>query len=164
MATTSSLLRGALSSPCRRYRYILTRQWEIGPHDYAVFIGLNPSTADEFDDDPTIRRCIGFAKSWGMGGMAMLNLFAFRATLPSTIMAVTDPIGPENDLHIIETCRAAMFVVACWGKYGAHRGRAAAVHALVPELCCLARNKDGSPGHPLYLKKILTPIPWKEPT
>jgi hypothetical protein len=152
---------GAVFSPCRRYRYMLARQWEYGTPSYAAFIGLNPSTADEVKDDPTIRCCVGFAKSWGLGGLVMLNLFAFRATQPKAMLAAVDPIGPDNDRHLAAYCDDAAFVIACWGRHGAHLGRATEVKALVPNLCCLALNKDGSPHHPLYLPKTLTPMPWK---
>jgi hypothetical protein len=155
----------ATFSPCRTYRYTLMRQWESGTPDFAVFIGLNPSTADEVYDDPTIRRCIGFARSWGMGGLVMLNLFAFRATRPADMfgeVSFIDIVGPENDGHISDVCDLAQIVVAAWGNHGKFMGRDAKVRALVPGLQVLRLNKDGSPAHPLYLPARLTPIPWKE--
>ena len=86
-------------SECRRYRYALTRIWdETGP--YAMFICLNPSTADEIQDDPTVRRCINFAKSWGFAGVCMTNIFAYRATQPADMMAAADPVAPENDMWL----------------------------------------------------------------
>ena len=83
-------------SECRKYRYALWRTWdETKPH--VMIIGLNPSTADETKDDPTITRCINFAKSWGYGGVCMANLFAYRATEPTVMKGSTDPVGTEND-------------------------------------------------------------------
>lgn len=83
-----------------------------------MFIGLNPSTADDKIDDPTIRRCINFAQSWGYGGLCVTNLFAFRATLPSNMKSAKDPIGPENDKSPIAHAKDARIVVAAWGCMG----------------------------------------------
>ena len=82
-----------------------------------AFIGLNPSTADEINDDPTIRRCIGFARRWGFGGMYMLNVFAYRSTNPRELRAATDPVGPRNDAALLTTSRRCDMVVACWGAW-----------------------------------------------
>ena len=143
-------------SPCRTYRYALWREW-IGGSGYAMFVGLNPSTADEMLDDPTIRRCIGFAKSWGYAALCMTNLFAFRATEPKDMMAAADPIGPGNDAFLQELAPDAGVVVAAWGAHGAYRGRDAEVCRMLPDLHCLALTKGGHPGHPLYLPKHLIP-------
>lgn len=145
-------------SPCRTYRYALWREW-IGGEGYAMFIGLNPSTADETKDDPTIRRCITFAKAWGYAGLCMTNLFAYRATLPRVMMASTDPVGPDNDAHLLELAADAGVIVAAWGTNGTHRARDAEVRKMLPAMHCLALTKDGHPGHPLYLPKTLTPVP-----
>jgi hypothetical protein len=146
-------------SPCRTYRYTLWRQW-LGGEGYAMFIGLNPSTADETSDDPTIRRCIAFAKSWGYGALCMTNLFAFRATDPKVMMAADSPVGEENDKHLLESSHYAGVVVAAWGAHGTYKGRDAEVHALLPTLHCLRLTAGGHPGHPLYLPKMLMPIPF----
>jgi hypothetical protein len=159
------MLKSATFSPCRTYRYRLVRNWDPGNPAGAAFIGLNPSTADETQDDPTIRRCIAFAKSWGMGSLVMLNLFAFRATKPADMfgdVSFIDIVGPENDGHIAHACDLAQIVVAAWGNHGKFMGRDAKVRALVPGLQVLRLNKDGSPAHPLYLPGRLTPMPWKE--
>ncbi len=89
-----AMTRNAHLSICRRYRYALLRRWGEGKN--AMFIGLNPSTADETADDPTIRRCVSFAKAWGFGGLCMANLFAYRATNPADMLMQADPIGPDN--------------------------------------------------------------------
>lgn len=150
--------RQTIFSPCRTYRYALWREW-IGGQGYAMFVGLNPSTADETTDDPTIRRCIAFAKAWGYAGLCMTNLFAFRATDPVDMKAAADPVGPENDKHLLDLAAGAGVIVAAWGANGTHQGRAAEVRKLLPALHCLSLTKDGHPGHPLYLRKTLTPIP-----
>ena len=79
---------------------------------YAMFIGLNPNKADEILDDPTIRRCMTFAQAWGYDALCMTNLFAFRATKPTDMLAALDPIGSENDKHLVELSRGAGVVVA----------------------------------------------------
>ena len=105
---------GAGFSLCRTWRYKLWRRWSsAGPT--VAFIGLNPSTADELNDDPTIRRCIGFARHWGFGGMYVLNVFAFRSTNPRALRGAADPVGPRNNAALLTTCRRCDMVVACWG-------------------------------------------------
>lgn len=125
-----------------------------------MVIGLNPSTADEVQDDPTVRRCIAYAKSWGYAGLCMTNLFAFRATDPQDMKAVRDPIGPDNDRHLLDCSRQAGIVVAAWGEHGVHLDRAAAVTQLLGDLHYLRMNQSGQPGHPLYLPKALRPVRW----
>ena len=158
------MLRDATISPCGRYRYDLSRVW-VDPGDdkadtYAVFIMLNPSTADDRHDDNTIRRCVEFAKFWGMGGLMVVNLFAYRATDPKRLEIVYDPIGPQNDTYITEACHTAQVVVAAWGAHPLAVNRAVTVRSLVPDLHYLRLTKGGQPCHPLYLPKRLTPIPW----
>lgn len=150
-----NLIKGAELSPDRKYRYALWRIWDETKR-FVVFICLNPSTADETEDDATIRRCMGYAKSWGFGGIYMVNLFAFRAKEPSDMKAVDDPIGPEND-YWLRKLSCAGLAVAGWGNDGAYRGRSKEVRELIPELYCLKQNKSGEPVHPLYQKASLTP-------
>ena len=135
-------------SDCRKYRFALWRIWDESK-PYALFIGLNPSTADETQDDPTITRCLNYAKSWGFGGLCMANLFAFRATKPSKLKAATDPIGKSNDWWLIELSQNAGIVVAAWGNHGSFLGRSKQVVNLLPNLHCLKRNKSGEPAHPV---------------
>src|SRR5262249_14212908 len=92
--------RAAVISDCGRYRYSLTRRWGDAAEPRALFVMLNPSTADAEQDDPTIRRCIGFAKAWGMGSLEVVNLYALRATDPAALLSAPDPIGPKNDTMI----------------------------------------------------------------
>lgn len=124
-----------------------------------MFIGLNPSTADETQDDPTIRRCIAFAKAWGYAALCMTNLFAFRATDPKDMMAATDPVGEDNDAHLLAMAEKAGVIVAAWGVNGTYKGRDAKVRKLIPMLHCLSLTKHNHPAHPLYLPKTLTPMP-----
>jgi len=150
----------ATFSPCRQWRYTLERRWSNAP-GRVVFIGLNPSTADESKDDPTIRRCIGYAKAWGLHAYTMLNLFAWRSTDPKALYSVDDPIGPDNDAAIFREVRGAAKVIAAWGKHGALRGRGDEVlmslkaHGVTVH--CLSRNNDNSPSHPLYLPAAAVP-------
>lgn len=153
------MARQTVLSPCRTYRYALWREW-AGGKGYAMFVGLNPSTADETQDDPTIRRCVAFAKAWGYAGLCMVNLFAFRATNPADMMNAADPVGPDNDQTLRSLAEAAGVVVAAWGVHGTYGGRHTAVRAMLPRLHCLRLTKHGHPGHPLYLPKTLTPVEW----
>lgn len=142
--------RSAAFSPCRRYRYRLCRVWNPKLSS-VMFVGLNPSTADEQDDDPTVRRCIGFARKWNFGGLILVNLFAYRSTNPSGLFAVADPVGPGNDKHIMAIARAAERVVLAWGTHGTLLDRDQHVLSLLPGAYCLGVTKEGHPKHPLYL-------------
>lgn len=152
----------ATFSPCRTYRYSLWRHWGPPEGSYAMFIGLNPSTADEVEDDPTIRRCVAFAKTWGYSGLCMTNLFAFRTKAPSIMKAEPDPVGPENDETLHRLAQGAGVVVAAWGVHGKHENREQRIRELIPNLHYLRLTKRGSPGHPLYLPKDLVPVPFGE--
>lgn len=147
----------AVFSPCRRYRYVLWRCWNVDA-PAAIFVGLNPSTADETEDDPTIRKCMGFARKWGFGELVMLNLFAWRATDPRSLKSTVDPVGPDNDAQIVRQVQGRMLrrVVAAWGVGGALHGRGAVVRLnlqslLYGQLQHLGLTKAGHPRHPLYL-------------
>jgi hypothetical protein len=151
-------------SPCRKYRYTLWREWpvedllvgecsaETQAHRYVQFIGLNPSTADETKNDPTVRRCISFARRWGYGAMVMTNIFAWRDTDPEKMKLVDEPIGPENDDWLIETAAKSGLVVAAWGNHGDHRNRQDDVKRLLShiKLKCFLITGKGCPIHPLY--------------
>lgn len=156
----------AVLSNCGRYRYLLGRKWDDGPT--AVFVMLNPSTADALHDDPTIRRCLSYARTWNCGSLTVANLYAWRATDPAELWTATDPVGPENNAHLQAAAALAAdcegFLVAAWGA-NARRDRIDAVLALpgMGRLTALALTKDGQPRHPLYLKADLTPQPWTPP-
>lgn len=150
------LMRTAVFSPCRTWRYQLFRQWSWWL-PLATFICLNCSTADETQDDPTVRRCIRYAYDWGYGGLIMTNLFAFRATDPRVMKATPDPVGPKNDWYLKSGAIQSEIVVAAWGNHGGYRGRSQEVVEFLRQmevnLMCLGITKTGEPKHPLYLPK-----------
>jgi hypothetical protein len=123
-----------------------------------MFVGLNPSTADENTDDPTLTRCINYAKSWGFGGVCMANLFAYRATEPKDMKAAKNPIGYDNNEWLKKLSKEAGLVVAAWGNDGSYQGRSEQVKQLLPNIHCLKINKSGEPAHPLYQKSNLKPV------
>ena len=156
--------RAAEFSPCRTWRYVLRRQWAFGPK--LGFILLNPSTADETKNDPTIRRCIGFARGAGFGGLVLGNVFALRSTDPLALRSASDPVGPGNDEALRSIGLEAEGRIVCgWGAHGAFRGRGAEVVRMLGELgirpTALALTKAGEPKHPLYLKSDLKPFPLR---
>lgn len=164
--TPPTTLGSAVLSDCGRYRYRLGREWADGPT--AVFVMLNPSTADALRDDPTIRRCIGYAQRWGCGALMVANLYAWRATDPADLWTTEDSVGPENDAHLCAAVTIAAEsggpLVAAWGA-NARQDRIDAVLALpgMDRLAALAVTKSGQPRHPLYLKADLSPQPWTAP-
>lgn len=148
-------------SPCHRFRTWLERRWDdlpIGAGHHAAFIGMNPSTADEMADDPTVQGCMARARSWGYGAAVMLNAFAYRATDKQRLLEIADPVGPGNDADILRLCAAAGVVVVAWGQPPkALRGRGPALAAMLRAASitpmCFAVNADGSPKHPLYVRR-----------
>ena len=154
-------IRGCMFSPCRRYRYSLWRDADGFGQGFCMFIGLNPSTADEFKNDPTIRRCIRFAKEWGYARLLMTNLFGFRATDPGDMRLEADPVGPDNDGVLLVSASKANLIVAAWGAEGAYRQRGQWAIASLPPMMCLGLTKDGHPRHPLYCRAGLQPVPFR---
>jgi hypothetical protein len=138
----------------RRYRYRLRRDWQPAPRR-VTFIMLNPSTADARVLDPTLRRCIGFAKAWGFGGIDVVNLFGWRATSPRALRSIADPVGRGNDAAIRVALRDASLAVAGWGGDLLARGRAVVVQRMAEDrgmpLACLGLTTSGQPRHPLYV-------------
>ena len=152
-----SAARGAdLDGP---YRYRLWRRWDDA--DTLLFVMLNPSTADHQRDDPTLRRCMGFARRWGFGGVEVVNLFAWRATRPRALREAPDPVGPRNDQVIAEAAACCAAVIAAWGAHGALRDRAAVVRAALRAASprCLGLTAAGQPRHPLYVPADAQPMP-----
>lgn len=149
----------AIFSPCRQYRYSLSRFWII-TKPFVLFVCLNPSTADENVDDPTIRRCIRYADSWGYGGMVMVNLYGYRSTDPKKLHEISDPVGPDNDKHIKLNTRLAEKTIAAWGTVGGKVMRSDKVMWMLENTHYLKMTKNGHPSHPLYLKNNLKPIPY----
>ena len=121
---------------------------------------LNPSTADNESDDPTITRCVDFARMWECGGITVGNLFAYVSTDAKTISKVTDPIGPENDTHLMRLHLHSKITVAAWGEMGKLRSRGTIVMQMLRRVkrpAFLAKTKSGEPQHPLYIKKNTMP-------
>ena len=148
-------------SPCQKYRYTLWRRWAPGP--VVQFVGLNPSTADETNNDPTVRRCIDFAKRWNAGALCMTNIFAWRDTDPEKMKRAVDPVGPDNDRWLLAVAEVAAERVAAWGNHGKHLDRSVHVKWLFAganrPLHCLRLTGTGQPCHPLYLPATCTLIP-----
>jgi len=148
----STIKKSAVFSNCRKYRYSLTRSWNSAG-GYVLFIGLNPSIADEKIDDPTLTRCINFAKDWGYGGLIMVNLFAYMSTYPIDLKKVKLPIGNNNNKHILKNHQKSQLTVAAWGNDGHFLKRDKEVLKIICNPMCLNINKSGQPAHPLYQKK-----------
>lgn len=154
-------------SSCRKYRYSLLHQWdELFDRRRALFICLNPSTADENQLDPTLTRIRSFCQRLGKNEFLMLNIFAYRATDPQDMMAVDDPVGPENDRQIVRAIEEAyalnggqLDVVCGWGNHGLHMNRQAACLELLAQfrnlpnlhISSLGKNANDTPKHPLYI-------------
>jgi hypothetical protein len=152
-----NITKDAILSKDRKYRYLLSRIWDDSKPK-VVFIGLNPSTADELEDDPTITRCINFANSWGYGGIYMLNLFAYRTTYPKKLFKAHSPIGRFNNKYLIEYSQKTDKVICAWGNDGKFLNRSSEVKKILKNTYYLKLNKSNEPAHPLYLKKDLLPI------
>ncbi len=162
--TVSELRNTARFSECGQYRYLLTR--ELGGFSTCLFIMLNPSSANAEQDDPTLRRCIGFARREGFGRLEVVNLYAFRSASPSTLSAQDDPVGPDNDHEIQGALKRADVVVVAWGNHaGVDSGRAGEVMELIERSGKPAKRfgvtKHGQPKHPLYLSSDARLVPAK---
>ncbi len=155
--------RSATFDATRTYRYALERRWsETAP---AVFVMLNPSAADAFADDPTIRRCTAFARREGCGGLVVVNLYALRATDPRALYKHAEPVGPENDDILYEAQFQGGPVIAAWGVHGALNSRGVIVAELLlraSDLMCLGLTKGGHPRHPLFVPADKPLALWKE--
>ena len=160
----------AIFSDDDRHRYHLTREFGRGDRPLIV-CGLNPSTATAFLDDQTIRKEIGFAKRWGCGRLVKVNAYGFRATDPKDMKrarrASVDVVGPENNRFIREAVQLALlsdgiFLVA-WGANIEPERQRELAEMIGPIAVALLVNKDGSPGHPLYIAGDATPSPWQMP-
>ncbi|MEM6308089.1 MAG: DUF1643 domain-containing protein [Pseudomonadota bacterium] len=152
-------------SPCQNYRYSLTRVWDVtGPA--VMFVMLNPSTATEVQNDPTVERCERRARALGFGSFRVTNIFAWRDTDPKAMRAAHDPIGPANDRAILNGCLWADQVIAAWGTHGAHMGRGQDVETLLrgqaKPVYHMGLTKAGHPKHPLYLSYKTQSKVWFE--
>ncbi len=145
-----SIPKGAIFSEDRKYRYVLWRVWRNNP-SLRLFIGLNPSTANEIIDDPTITRSIKRANKDGFGGLLMMNLYAFVSTNPNALLEDGDFIGINNNAYLEQMIELANQTVCGWGSFAPVKNRAPSVLKMIPEPYCLGINKDGQPKHPLYI-------------
>ena len=153
----------AVYSPCERFRYLLTRRWQPAGRK-ALFVMLNPSTATELQNDPTVERCERRARALGFAAFRVANIFAYRATDPKRMRAAPDPVGPMNDAAIAASALWADAILCAWGTHGAHLGRGQAVERLLRAsgrpLMHLGLTRDGHPKHPLYIGYARAPEPW----
>ncbi len=151
------------------YRYWLERRWADGPA--CLFCMLNPSTADHLKDDPTIRRCMGFAKAHSCSALWVVNLYAWRSTTPEDVLKAPDPVGPANDDHIAYYASKAMMIIAGWGSLGRWDRAQLVMHLLQRggkegtranrQVYCLGRTKNGMPKHPLYVEGKAVAAPFE---
>lgn len=151
---------GATFSDDRKYRYALWRVWD-SEKPRIMFIGLNPSTANETEPAPTITRVINFAKGWGYGGVYMMNLFAIVGSDPIILKTDPDPIG-DNDGWIEKISKKCDKIIFAWGAFKEAEERAKQVVDMFPGAFALTINRDGSPKHPLYVKGNVNPIPYNK--
>jgi hypothetical protein len=152
----------AVYSDCERYRFLLTRIWGDGPR--ALFIMLNPSTATEFQNDPTVERCERRARALGYGGFRVTNIFAWRATDPKDMRAASDPVGDANDRAILDSLTWADTIICAWGNHGLHLDRGRQVEMLLRHsgkpLFHLGLTGQSQPKHPLYIGYDQQPQLW----
>jgi len=155
----------AIYSDCENYRYSLTRTWDEGGKR-VLFVMLNPSTATEVQNDPTVERCERRARTLGYGAFCVCNIFAFRATDPKVMRAQPDPTGPENDAAIIKAADWADSIICAWGTHGEHLNRGPEMEAVLraqpKPLSHLGLSKAGHPKHPLYIGYKVQPMIWDD--
>ncbi len=157
--------RGATFDVTERYRYWLWRTWDASLPRVA-FVMLNPSTADHRVDDPTIRRCMGFASRWGYGSLIVVNLFAYRTPSPKELAQAAEPVGPDNDSYLVKARRRSRDMILAWGTHGRLHQRDSEVLELLTrrrrrDLLCLGVTMHGHPKHPLYLPGTTRPRPFE---
>jgi hypothetical protein len=153
----------AVYSPCECYRYELTRVWNpAGRH--LAYVMLNPSTATEEQNDPTVERCERRARLMGFGAFRVVNIFAYRATDPRDLKRAEAPVGPDNDAAVLRAVDWADMVIGGWGAHGDHLGQGHAVARMIRDhggaLFHLGLTKAGHPRHPLYIRYDQAPIAW----
>ena len=151
-------------SICRRYRYTLEHVMlpDVPAQRAIMWIGLNPSTADEQQLDPTLRRIRDFSLRWGFTRFVMTNLFAFRATDPREMLKQANPEGLSNKSYLIQTALECDTIVAFGGTHGSHLSAGREIAPMLRNLQCLGHNKDGSPKHPLYVRADTKLVPLKK--
>lgn len=160
--STEIVSKYAMLSPCLQYRFALSRAWK--PNKKVMgFIMLNPSTADDKIDDPTIKKIMGIANLQGYGALLVANLFALRSPQPKALYHAQDPIGPSNDYWINQVVRWSNIVVCAWGNHGSFKNRGSYVKGIVPspKRFVFGFNKNGEPTHPLFLSPTTKLLRWK---
>jgi len=156
----------ALYSNCETYRYALTRVWDAA-RPRLLYIMLNPSKATEAHNDPTIERCERRARALGYGAFRACNLFGLRETNPAALKAHAAPVGPDNDVVLLDACLWASDILCAWGVHGEHMQRSADIEAMLratkEPLMTLGLTRQGHPRHPLYVSYATRPAPWEQP-
>ena len=146
-----------------KYRYMLSRQWNE-KKDFVNFVLFNPSTADDKEDDRTIKACISIAENLGYGGFYVTNLFAYRTSFPKELKNFTEPEGEKNDDYIKKYANLSKDIIVAWGNHGSFKNRDKHLIDTLSEintLYCLGHTKKGNPRHPLYLKRTTKKIKFK---
>lgn len=158
------ITRTAIFDQTGRYRYRLDRRWQE-QGEQVTFVMLNPSRADATIDDPTLRACIQFAQCWEYASLAVVNLFGYRTPHPKVLKQVKNPVGRENDAHVLQAVKESRQVVLAWGNWGELYGRDRAILQLLSpyqsKLTCLQQNRSGQPRHPLYIKRDVPLMPFR---
>ena len=154
----------AIFDETQRYRYWLARIWDT-ERPIVNFIMLNPSTADQFQLDPTVTRCVHYAHRWGFGTLIVTNIFAYRSTDPKALYPLDDPVGKENDAYLLKAAGQADLRVAAWGTHGALKHRHEAILTLLEDypLTALGVTQARFPKHPLYLRADALRVPFPGP-
>ena len=156
-------VRTAVFSQDLKYRYLLSRRWAYRDGNLIVWVMLNPSTANDTENDPTIERCMRRSIEWGYAGMDVVNLYAFRATSPANLFKADDPVGPMNEDALNAAFSRAEMILLGWGAHARHTEQERAVlRELAGPLTAdkvhfLKIGKGGAPSHPLYLPYTLKP-------
>lgn len=156
------IVNGAVFSGCRRYRYALERADWLTGEGTVLFVMLNPSTATETANDPTVTRCIRYAQRWEFNRLLVANIFAFRSTDPKGLLSASDPIGPENNRWIAKLADRADKIICAWGAHATVRTRAPKVLEILRdhgEPYALQLTASGFPQHPLYVRGDVEPVP-----
>ena len=159
MALTQMLESAAIFSPNKIYRYSLTRVWDRD-RPRVCFVMLNPSAADETQDDPTIRRCIRFSECWGYGSLTAVNVFAYRTHNPRDLKAAVDSVGTDNVRHVSKAVRSAAVTIVAWGVHGHANEHSERLLSRIASPYCLGVTKHGAPKHPLYVVGSMLPEPY----
>lgn len=154
MNIEKSVYKSAYITRCGHYRYWLKRQWNFG-ENFVCWVMLNPSTADEKSDDPTLKKCIGFSKKWGFDGLIVANLFGFRSTDPEGLKSWLDPVGKHNDCLALFSMSQCSKIICAWGNHGSYLNRQHEFHEIAlpysQKLYCLGKTNSGHPKHPVRL-------------